>query len=120
MCTCTVDEERLDPELLDDPVGSCVNSALLNIPQSDFTLAVTKQREPHSFQIAFANAGDKPLKWNITAITAIRANSTTVPWLITPRAGHLVGCDLGTITLALPTWNLTARSDAYSLQLELS
>ena len=113
-CTCTVDEEPLDPALLDDSVGGCDNSPLLNIPQTEFTLAVTKQREPNSFQIAFANAGDKSMKYNITTI---RANET---WLVTPRAGLLIGCDLGTVTVALPTWNLTARSDAYILQLELT
>lgn len=117
MCTCTVDEAPLDPWLLDDPVGDCANSALLNIPQTEFTLAVSKQREPHSFQIAFANAGDKPLKWNITTI---RASGTAAPWLVTPRAGALIGCDLGSITLALSTRNLTARSDPYTLQLELT
>ena len=44
-CTCTVDEQPLDPELLDDRVGGCDNSALLTMPETDFTLAVTKQRD---------------------------------------------------------------------------
>ena len=117
-CSCTSDDQQFDPELLDDKgAQSCLNSGLLNVPQTYFTLALTKQREPHSFQIAFANAGDKPLKWNVTRS---RSNGTAVPWLITPRTGVLIGCDLGTISVALPTWNLTARSDPYALQLELT
>ena len=43
-----------------------------------------------------------------------------MPWLVTPRAGRLIGCDLGTITVALSTWNLTGQSYPYALQLQLT
>ena len=117
-CSCTVDDAVLDPELLDDKgAQSCLNSALLKVPQTDFYLVVTKQREPSEVQIAFSNAGDNSLKWNVTRI---RANGTAAPWLVAPAAGRLAGCDLGIVTVTLPTWDLTARSDPYALQLELS
>ena len=116
-CSCMVEGQFLDPELLNDKgAQSCLNSALLEIPQTEFNLGVTtKQREPSLLQtIVFTNAGDKPLIWNVTTI---RANGT---WLVTPRSGQLIGCDFGTITVALLTWNLAARSDPYALELEFT
>ena len=53
-------------------------------------------------------------------VTTVRVNGTVVPWLVKPRPGSLIGCDLGTITVTLPTWNLTAQAIPYVLQLELN
>jgi hypothetical protein len=112
-CSCTVDDASLDPELFDDKgAQSCLNSALLKVPQTEFTIVATKQREPSELQVAFANAGARPLTWNVTAT----ARATNIPWSITPPNGTLVGCDLGILKIVLPTWNLTARVAPYELQ----
>ena len=61
LCSCTSNDQRLDPFLLHDLVGSCMNSALLDIHQAEFTLVVTKDRTPSSLSFTFGNAGDRIL-----------------------------------------------------------
>ena len=117
-CSCTSDEQRFDPELLADKgAQSCLNSALLSVPETEFTLAVTKQRGPSSLKIVFANAGDKILIWNLTNIGA---SSIAEAWSIKPAGGYLLGCGVGTVEVALLTWNLTARANAYKMWLVLT
>ena len=116
-CTCISDGRELDPFLLDDAVSGCMNSALLSVPETEFTLAVTKQRGPSSLKIVFANAGDKILIWNLTNIGA---SSIAEAWSIKPAGGYLLGCGVGTVEVALLTWNLTARANAYKMWLVLT
>ena len=119
VCSCTADDQQFDPYVLDDKGAiTCLNSARLNIPQSEFTLVVTKQRQPSSLQIVFTNAGDKLLTWNATIVGANGHEMS--PWLVTPAAGTLIGCELGAVQVALTTWNLTARTEVYDLQIELT
>ena len=115
-CTCTVDEQPVDPELV-DRVGGCDNSALLTMPETVFTLAVTKHSDSSSLRVVFGNAGDKPLVWNVTTLS--KNSSGDAQWSATPTSGTLVGCDLGTVEVVLPTWKLPARADPYELQLLL-
>ena len=117
-CSCTSDGQSFDPELLDDPLDDCKNSPLLSIPQTDFTLVAKKQRVPISVQMMFSNAGDRQLQWNLTKIRA--THGVGMLWSVAPSSGHLIGCDLGTVEVALSTWNMTARADAYELHLELT
>ena len=118
ICSCSPDGQLLElPYHLDDKVGSCSNSPLLTIPQTSFTVAWPKQRQPSFFQFVFANSGDNDLLWNLTAA---KTNATVLlPWLLKPTAGLLGGCGLATVEVSLATWNLTAQASAYQLQLEL-
>ena len=64
LCSCTADEKSSDSDLPDDGgAQSCLNSALLIVPQSELNLVTKKQRSNYSteLQIAFANGGDNLL-----------------------------------------------------------
>jgi hypothetical protein len=116
-CTCISDGRELDPFSQEDAMSSCINSALLSVPETEFTLAVTKQRDPSSLKIVFTNAGDKVMKWNLTTVGA---SDKAKVWSINPSSGHLPGCGVGTVEVALSTWNLAARANAYEMRLVLT
>ena len=116
-CSCTSDGETFDPYVQDDKgADSCMNSPLLNVPQTDFTVAWSKGSQSSSFQWIFTNAGDRLLKWNLTMI---QTDGVVVPWSVAPTSGALSGCELGTVEVSLATWNLTAQAESYPLQLIL-
>ena len=110
-CYCHPDGVKADPL-----ETSCASSPQLDIRQVDFDFMADKRDGVGRVTLQFANAGDLWLQWNLTMI----GSGMNVPWMVTPTTGFLGGCELGTVDIALPTRNLTARADAYRLQLILS
>ena len=105
-CYCSVDGESVDPNL-----GSCLSSPRLSIPTTIQQLQITKPWTAVASWV-FANQGGLPLVWSLEEQYNPERISTSILW---SARGNLSSCDLGNVSVSVPSAALQARQAPYGL-----
>ena len=112
-CYCKKDGVAVDPA-----EGSCLDSAQIFFPVTDFVVRLAKDngRDENSLMSLFTNQGAEPLNWSFVPASI----ADGMKWSASPMGGLLQPCDIANITIFFDPTEAQARDESYHANFTLN